>query len=218
MAEPVTTAVLAAIAAGATAGVTDTVKQEIGKGYTAPRRCWCAPSVTTARSSRRSTSWRKTPAPPAASRPPARMLTKRKAGTNPELIAAAEQVLARLQELPQGERQHIMQAIGSYIAMADRGATAKVTVLDWQAVAVVWWWRAVVRWWRPGSTTPDQTGSVHQAVGSYIVQADHSATAKLTVYQTVYQAAAPATVDEATLAQAEALLAEVTAGRGAATG
>ncbi len=48
-----------------------------------------------------------------------------------------------------------------------------------------------------------------QAVGSNIVQADRGATAKLTIYQTVYQAAVPAPVDGEKLDRAEALLAEL---------
>jgi hypothetical protein len=51
-------------------------------------------------------------------------LAKAGVDQDPELVAAAEQVLAKLQELPQGERQQIMQAVGSYIAQADRGGTA----------------------------------------------------------------------------------------------
>ena len=53
-------------------------------------------------------------------------LANAKADAAPELVAAAEQVLAKLQALPQGEGQRIMQAVGSYIAMADHGSTAKV--------------------------------------------------------------------------------------------
>jgi tetratricopeptide (TPR) repeat protein len=53
-------------------------------------------------------------------------------------------------------------------------------------------------------TAPEQASSV-LAIGSLIAQADHGGTAMVNVYQ----AAAPAPVDEATLAQAEALLAEL---------
>ena len=44
------------------------------------------------------------------------------------MIAAAEVVLAKLKELPAEQQQHIQRAIGSYIAQADRGGVASVTV------------------------------------------------------------------------------------------
>jgi len=55
-------------------------------------------------------------------------LAKVGANQDAELIAAAEVVMAKLNDLPQGERKHIMHAVGSYIAQADRGGTATVNV------------------------------------------------------------------------------------------
>ena len=61
-----------------------------------------------------------------------RSLTKevRKSGADQdrELIAAAENIVAALRELPASEQQHIQSAIGSFIAQADRGGTATVNV------------------------------------------------------------------------------------------
>jgi hypothetical protein len=50
-----------------------------------------------------------------------------KADQDPELQQAAQALLAQVQAQPGGE-QHIQHAIGSYIAQADRGSTASVNV------------------------------------------------------------------------------------------
>ena len=105
-------------------------------GQAGDRRClWRAEGAAGAhfrrrqrRRSRRSTSWRRNPNSGGRKQIVAEELANAGADEDPELVAAAEQVLAKLQELPQGEGQHIMQAVGSYIAQADRGGTAKVTV------------------------------------------------------------------------------------------
>jgi Het-E N-terminal domain len=125
--EPVTTAILAAIAAGATAGLTDTAKTAIGDAYAGLKALLkqkfggdskMVEAVEKLEKDRDSAGWKETVGKEAA-----------KAGANQdqELITAAEAVLAKLQELPAGQ-QHIQSAIGSYIAQADRGGTAKVNV------------------------------------------------------------------------------------------
>jgi hypothetical protein len=124
----VTTAILAAIAAGATAGVTDTAKKAIGDAYaglkTLLKRKFGGDSkvveaVEKLERDPESAGWKETVGKEAA-----------KAGANQdqELIAAAEDVLAKLKELPADAQQHIQSAIGNYIAQADRGGTAKVIV------------------------------------------------------------------------------------------
>ena len=126
--EPVTTAILAAIAAGATAGMTDTAKKAIGDAYSGlkallKRKFGGSSKVVEAveklEQDPELAGWKETIGKEAA-----------KAGANQdqELIAAAEAVLAQLKELPADAQQHIQSAIGSYIAQADRGSTAKVIV------------------------------------------------------------------------------------------
>ena len=126
--EPVTTAILAAIAAGATAGVTDTAKAAIGDAYAGLKSLFqskfggdskVVEAVDKLEADPDSAGWKETVGKEVAA-----------AGANrdQELIAAAQAVLARLDELPASERQHIQSAIGSYIAQADRGGTAKVTI------------------------------------------------------------------------------------------
>lgn len=126
--EPVTTAILAAIAAGATAGVSDTTKKAIGDTYDGLKALLqkkfgseskVVEAVQKLEADPESAGWKETLGKEAA-----------KAGANEdrELIAAAEAVLAKLKELPAGDQQHIQSAIGSYIAQADRGGTAAVNV------------------------------------------------------------------------------------------
>lgn len=50
-----------------------------------------------------------------------------KADQDPEILAAAQALLEQIKSQPGGE-QHIQMAIGSYIAQADRGSTASVNV------------------------------------------------------------------------------------------
>jgi hypothetical protein len=126
--EPVTTAILAAIAAGATAGITDTAKQAIGDAYGGlkailqrkfGRESKLLEAVDKLEADPDSTGWKETVGKEA---------TKAGANQDHDLIAAAEAVFAKLQELSAGGQQHIQTAIGSYIAQADRGGTASVSV------------------------------------------------------------------------------------------
>jgi hypothetical protein len=127
MPEPITTAILAAIAAGATAGATDTAKQAIGDAYGALKALLVRTFGGDSDVVEAVDKLEKNPDSAGRKQTVAEELANAKADAAPELVAAAEQLLAKLQALPQGERQHIMQAVGSYIAQADRGATAKVT-------------------------------------------------------------------------------------------
>lgn len=128
MAEPVTTAILAAIAAGAATGATETVKLAIGDAYKGLKgllvrkfggESEAIEAVNQLEKKPNSAGWKETATDE---------LAKAGANQDEELVAAAETVLAKLKELPEGERQHIMQAVGSYIAQADRGSTATVSV------------------------------------------------------------------------------------------
>jgi hypothetical protein len=126
--EPVTTAILAAAAGGAAAGLKDTAKTAIGDAYAAlkallKRKFGSESKVVEAveklESDPESAGWKETVSKEAA-----------KAGANQDqdLIAAAGVALAKLKELPAEQQQHIQTAIGNYIAQADRGGTATVTV------------------------------------------------------------------------------------------
>lgn len=126
--EPVTAAILAAIAAGATAGVTDTAKKAIGDAYAGlkallQRKFGSESKVLEAVDKLEAD-------PESAGRKETVGKETARAGANQDqdLIAAAEALLAKLKELSAAEQQHVQTAIGSYLAQADRGGTASVTV------------------------------------------------------------------------------------------
>jgi hypothetical protein len=50
-----------------------------------------------------------------------------KAGQDAEIVKTAQKLLDLIEKMPDGEK-HLQQAIGNYIAQADRGSTATVTV------------------------------------------------------------------------------------------
>jgi len=54
-------------------------------------------------------------------------VTAAKADRDPEILAATQQLIDAIKDQPGGEK-HIQTATGSYIAQADRGGTATVTV------------------------------------------------------------------------------------------
>ena len=120
MPEPVTTAILAALAVAGS----ETVKLAVDEAYAGLRSLLVrklggssngVEALAKLEEDPTSAGWKETTI---------KELAKAGVDQDPELVAAAEQVLAKLQELPQGERQHIMQAVGSYIAQADGGGTA----------------------------------------------------------------------------------------------
>ncbi len=122
------TAILAAIAAGAMEGANDTAKQVIGDAYAGLKALLARMFGDDSDVVEAVDKLEKNPNSAGRKQTLAEELANAKADAIPELVAAAEQVLAKLQELPQGEQQHVMQAVGSYIAQADRGSIAKVTI------------------------------------------------------------------------------------------
>ena len=124
--EPVTTAILAAIAAGAAEGITGTAKQMIGDVYNGLKTLITSKLGSTSKAVEAVTKLEEDPTSAGWKETAGKELAKAGVDQDPELVAAAQNVMAKLQKLPQGEQQHIMQANGSYIAQADRGSTATV--------------------------------------------------------------------------------------------
>ena len=93
MAEPVTTAILAAIAAGAVTGATETAKQAIGDAYAALKALLVrklggeSEAVDKLEKKPDSAGWKETAT---------EELAKAGANQDPELVAAAEKVLGRV--------------------------------------------------------------------------------------------------------------------------
>jgi len=94
MPEPVTTVILAAIAAGAIAGFTDTAKHMIGDAYTGLKTLLVRSFGGASRVVEAVEQLEKNPSSAGRKQTVAGELANAKADTNPELVAAAEQVLA----------------------------------------------------------------------------------------------------------------------------
>lgn len=127
MADPVTAAVLAAISAMALTGGNEVAKRAVGDAYEAlkgllKRKLGGGEAVEAVEKLEKS--------PDSAGRKQivSEELAAVKVDDDAELVAAAEQVMMKVRELEPGQRQHVMQAVGSYIAQADRGGIAKVTI------------------------------------------------------------------------------------------
>ena len=121
------TLIVSALAAGAAAGATETVKQAIGDAYTSlkvliKRKLGGRGEVDGAIEM-----VERDPKSTARQSVLAEELTKVGAPIDDEIVAAAKMLLERLRSAPGGE-QHIQEAVGSYIAQADRGSTARVNV------------------------------------------------------------------------------------------
>jgi hypothetical protein len=128
MPELVTTAILAAIAAGATAGITDTAKKATGDAYAGLKALLVRKLDAGSEPVEAISKLERKPASAGWKESVAEELARSEANEDQELVAAAEVVLSRLRELLPSEQRHIQQAIGSYIAQADRGSTATVNV------------------------------------------------------------------------------------------
>jgi hypothetical protein len=125
--EPVTAAILSALTAGAAAGATETGKKLVVDAYQGikdllSRKFGADSKVVEAvgklEEDPESSGWKESVG---------KEVAKAGADRDPDLVAAAEALLDKIKALPGGE-QSIQQAIGSYIAQADRGSTATVTV------------------------------------------------------------------------------------------
>lgn len=123
--DPVTTAILSAAAAGA-AG--EAAKAAIGDAYQGLKGLLVSRFANKSEAKAAVAMLEKMPESKDVQTLVAREITESGADRDPELIALAGTLMARLQELPEGERQHIQQAIGQNIAQADRGSTAKVVI------------------------------------------------------------------------------------------
>src|SRR3954452_1402263 len=120
MPEPVTTAILAALAVAGS----ETVKLAVDEAYAGLRSLVVRKLGGSSKGVEALTKLEEDPTSAGWKETTVKELAKAGVDQDPELVAAAEKVMGKLQELPQGERQHIMQVVGSYIAQADRSGTA----------------------------------------------------------------------------------------------
>ncbi len=128
--EPITaTAILAAIATGVISGTTEVGKKALVEGYEALKTLLKNKFGDKGEVAEAVEKLEKKPDSPARQAEVKELLAEVKADEDPQIRQAAQAVLDQVKALPGGE-QHIQQAIGSYIAQADRGSTASVTIHD----------------------------------------------------------------------------------------
>ncbi len=125
--EPVTTAILSALAVGATAGVTDSAKKLVSDGYQALKGLLKGKLGAESKVVEAVEKLEEDPSSPGWQASVSKEIDKVKAELGPEINASAEALLEAIKELPLGE-QHIQTATGDYIAQAQEGSTATVTV------------------------------------------------------------------------------------------
>ena len=125
--DPISTAIIAALTAGVTGGATKVGQQALVDAYAALKSLLkrkfgdhsdVVKSVEGLEAKPESAGRKETLKEEVATA---------KADQDPEIRQAAQNLLNQISTLPGGE-QHIQQAIGSYIAQADRNSTASVNV------------------------------------------------------------------------------------------
>jgi hypothetical protein len=123
--EPISTAVIAALTAGAISGVTESAKKAISDGYSGLKALLQKKFGNKTEVTDAITKLEAKPDSPGRQQTLAEELKATNASADPELLGAANSLLELIKALPQGE-QHIQHAVGTGIAQADRGSTATV--------------------------------------------------------------------------------------------
>jgi hypothetical protein len=125
--DPITAAIVAALSLGVTSGLTETSKKAIGEAYDALK------GLLKKKFGHASTVVQTVEGLETKPDSKGRQVTLQEevaaahADQDPDILKAARALLDQLRAQPGGE-QHIQQAIGSYIAQADRGSTASVNI------------------------------------------------------------------------------------------
>jgi hypothetical protein len=125
--DPVTVAIIAALSAGATSGVTDAAKKTIVDGYEGLKGLLKKKFGSNSGVADAIDKLQATPDSPGRRETLAKELKAINAAAEPELLCAAQSLLELIKAMPQGER-HIQVAHGTGIAQADRQSTATVNI------------------------------------------------------------------------------------------
>ncbi len=125
--DPITTAIVAAIAAGMTGGITDVGKKAIVDAYEALKTMLKKKFGDESKVMKAVEEMEGTPDSKGRKETLQEEVTKVHADQDPDIRQAAQAVLNQISTQPSGV-QHIQQAIGSYIAQADRGSAANVNI------------------------------------------------------------------------------------------
>jgi hypothetical protein len=123
----VANAIVAALSAGAVAGTTDTAKSAIADAYEGLKSLIKKKFGQDSDSADAIDNLEAKPDSDGRKKTLAEELEAVNPASDPELVSAAQSLLALIKALPQGEK-HIQVARGTGIAQADRGSTATVTM------------------------------------------------------------------------------------------
>ncbi len=125
--DPVTTAIVAALAAGATSGVTEAGLKAIADAYEALKTLLKKKFGHESEMVKSVESLETRPDSNARKSLLQEEVISAKADQDPDILQAAQALLDEISAQPGGV-QHIQSATGSYIAQADRGSTASVNI------------------------------------------------------------------------------------------
>ena len=125
--DPVTTAILAALATGAAGSAPKIVEKVVVDAYDALKAILKRKFGDDSDVVKATTQLETKPESAGRQETLKEEIAAAKADLDPDIIKAAQALLDQIKAQPGGE-QHIQNAIGSYIAQADRGGTAHVNV------------------------------------------------------------------------------------------
>ena len=125
--EPITTTLLTALVAGAAAGVSEAGKKLVVDGYGALKAALAARFGADSALAGALAGLERNPGSQGRKQTLDEEIAAAKAHEDPALVELARALLEQIESQP-GGAQHIQNAVGNFIAQADRGATATVTV------------------------------------------------------------------------------------------
>lgn len=124
--DPISTAIIAAVAAGAVSDATDVAKKGIVDAYKAIKKVIQSKFGAENKVTKAITELENAPKSQGQQMVLTEQVAKVKADQDADIVSVAENLLEKIKQVP-GAGQHIMNAQGNYIAQADRGSTASVT-------------------------------------------------------------------------------------------
>lgn len=125
--DPITAAIVAALAASAIGGLTEIGKNAIVDSYTSLKSLLQKKFGSQSEVAKSVAGLEANPDSQSRKGVLQEEVKNAKADQDPELVQAAQALLSQIKALPGGE-QHIQTATGSYIAQSDRGSTSTVNV------------------------------------------------------------------------------------------
>jgi hypothetical protein len=127
--DPISTAIISAVSAGATSGVTDVAKKAIVEGHEGLKALLKKKFGHNSKTADAIEKFQDTPDSLRRQEELAQELKTVNASADPELVSAAQSLLGLINSLPQGGK-YSQIAEGSVIAQAADGSTASVTYSD----------------------------------------------------------------------------------------